>query len=153
MRGLLKNMKIVIASDHAGFETKQKIIAKYKDIHTFLDYGPTTDERTDYPDYADKVATHVTQNLNSDEIGVLVCGSGQGMCMRANKYPHIRAALCWDEESTKLSRAHNDANVLCIGGRLLDFNLICRMIDTFILTKFEGGRHADRVKKIGIATK
>lgn len=144
-------MKIAIASDHAGFETKQKIIAKYKDRLEFVDFGPATDERTDYPDYADKVAAHVSSG--SGIIGLLVCGSGQGMCMRANKYPLIRAALCWNEESAQLSRAHNDANVLCVGGRLLEFDNICKMIDVFLKTPFEGGRHAERVKKINVPAK
>lgn len=141
-------MKIVIASDHAGFETKQKIIETFKSVHEFTDFGPLTDERTDYPDFADKVASHVSAHV--DTIGILVCGSGQGMCMRANKYPLIRAALCWDEESTKLARAHNNANVLCVGGRLLPFETIQKMIDVFISAPFEGGRHADRVKKINL---
>lgn len=139
-------MKIAIASDHAGFETKQKILEKFKTTHEFIDFGPSSDERTDYPDYADKIAAHVS--ANSDAIGFLICGSGQGMCMRANKYPVIRAALCWDEESTKLSRAHNDANILCVGGRLIDFEKICKMITVFLTTPFEGGRHTDRIKKI-----
>lgn len=139
-------MKIVIASDHAGFETKQKIINTFKNKFEVVDFGPLTDERTDYPDYADKVATHIARHAG--EIGILVCGSGQGMAMRANKYPQIRAALCWSEESAQLSRAHNDANILCLGGRLLDFDLICKIISTFMSTPFEGGRHADRVKKI-----
>jgi ribose 5-phosphate isomerase B len=140
-------MKILIASDHAGFETKQKVIAKYKQQFTFVDMGPSTDERTDYPDFADKVVRELLKNP-SDTFGVLICGSGQGMAMRANKYQDIRAALCWNGESAKLSRAHNDANILCLGGRLLDFATLCEAFESFVGATFEGGRHADRVKKV-----
>lgn len=141
-------MRIVIASDHAGFETKQKIIETYKNKHIIVDLGPTNDSRTDYPDHADAVAQCISAQNESLDIGILVCGSGQGMCMRANKYLKIRAALCWDQESSRLARAHNDANILCLGGRLLNFQTVCNVIDTFLLTPFEGGRHLDRVKKI-----
>jgi ribose 5-phosphate isomerase B len=144
-------MKIVIASDHAGYETKQKIIETFKNKFEFVDYGPNNEERTDYPDYADKVAQYVARG--SGDLGILVCGSGQGMAMRANKYPQIRAALCWDEESAQLSRAHNDANVLCVGGRLLKLELVYKIITMFFATPFEGGRHADRVKKIAAIVK
>lgn len=141
-------MKIAIASDHAGFEVKQKIIDKYKTTNAFLDLGPASDERTDYPDHADSVAKYISKSNDSKEIGILICGSGQGMAMRANRYPQIRAALCWSEESAQLARAHNNANILCLGGRLLSFDLICKIIDAFLATPFEGGRHADRVQKI-----
>lgn len=144
-------MKIVIASDHAGFETKQKVLENFKNKFELVDFGPSTDERTDYPDYADKVASHVARG--SGDIGILICGSGQGMAMRANKYPQIRAALCWSEETAQLARAHNDANILCLGGRVLDFALICKIIDAFLAATFEGGRHADRVKKIALPLK
>lgn len=144
-------MKIVIASDHAGYETKQKIIETFKNKFEIVDFGPNNDERTDYPDYADKVAQHVARG--SGDIGILVCGSGQGMAMRANKYPQIRAALCWSEESAQLSRAHNDANILCLGGRLLQLELLYKIITAFLATSFEGGRHADRVKKIAAIVK
>lgn len=139
-------MSIVIASDHAGFEAKQKIISSLKDQHPLLDLGPFSEDRTDYPDYADKVAQHLYKNPK--DVGILVCGSGQGMAMRANKYSHIRAALCWSEESAQLARAHNDANVLCLGGRLLDLQTVLKAVQMFLNTPFEGGRHAQRLEKL-----
>lgn len=139
-------MSIVIASDHAGFEAKQKILISFKDQHSLLDLGPFSEDRTDYPDYADKLAQHLYKN--PQDIGILVCGSGQGMAMRANKYTHIRAALCWSEESAQLARAHNDANVLCLGGRLLDEQTVLKVVQVFLNTPFEGGRHALRLEKL-----
>lgn len=139
-------MKIYIAADHAGFELKQNLINHFKQKFNFIDLGPQTTDRVDYPDFANLVA----ENLKKDPqaMGILICGSGQGMAMRANKYSHIRAALCWDKESCMLSRQHNDANVLCLGSRLLPMGTVYEIMDTFFATEFEGGRHADRVNKI-----
>ncbi len=139
-------MKIYIASDHAGFLTKQKVVEFLKKQNDVVDIGPQNEDRTDYPDYADKVVLELKKD--SSAMGILVCGSGQGMAMRANKYSFIRAALCWNEESAKLSRAHNDANVLCLGARLLPENELFSAIKAFLATTFEGGRHADRVQKL-----
>lgn len=145
-------MKIFIASDHAGFAMKQKVVNflenNFSNTHSFevFDLGPQSEERTDYPDHADKVIFEIKKNPMS--IGVLLCGSGQGMAMRANKYAFIRAALCWNEESAQLARAHNDANVLCLGARLLPENDLFAALKAFVSTPFEGGRHADRVKKL-----
>lgn len=146
-------MKAFIASDHAGFETKEKIIAfakKNLDIE-FKDLGTKKPERVDYPDFASKLSESLIDEPG--HLGVLVCGSGQGMAMRANKYKHVRAALCWSEDSAKLSREHNDANVLCIGARLTQDEEIYKILTTFFSTDFEGGRHADRVAKITNSTK
>jgi len=143
-------MKILIASDHAGFELKQKFVERYKKmgqgLYEIVDLGPATNDRTDYPDYADKLV--IAGRSEKNVMGVLICGSGQGMAIRANKYPEIRAALCWNEESAKLSRQHNDANVLCLGSRLVEEAMAFRIFELFTTTPFEGGRHADRVKKI-----
>ena len=145
-------MKIFIASDHAGFAIKQKVVdflgKEFLKNHQYevVDLGPQNEDRTDYPDYADKVIAEVKKD--STAVGVLLCGSGQGMAMRANKYSFVRAALCWNEESAQLSRAHNDANVLCLGARLLPESDLFAALKAFLKTPFEGGRHADRVKKL-----
>ena len=136
---------IYIASDHAGFELKTYILQNRKDL-PWIDLGPTSDARVDYPDFADALAAR----MSDKDIGVLICGSGQGMAMRANRYPKIRAALCYNSESTQLSRQHNDANVLCLGARLIPKDLALSIFDTFLHTPFEGGRHFDRVKKLGL---
>lgn len=139
-------MKIFIASDHAGYKLKEKVISKLKSSYLLEDQGPHNSSRVDYPDSADKVCKKVLKETES--VGILICGSGQGMSMRANKYKNIRAALCWSEESVKLARLHNDANVLCIGARLLEEDLIFKIIDLFLNTKFEGGRHLKRTQKL-----
>lgn len=149
-------MKIFIASDHAGYERKQKIIQSLKtnydkklEVH---DEGPFSAESVDYPDFANRVCHHFKQEHSHlsmpVKFGILICGSGQGMCMRANKYPSVRAALCWSQESAKLAREHNDANVLCLGARLVDEDLSLQIVQTFISTPFAGGRHSQRVVKL-----
>lgn len=139
--------KIYIASDHAGFEIKQKIIEHFEAQKVaYADLGPKDDDRVDYPDYANQVCQKLKDDGNS--LGLLICGSGQGMAMRANKFSHIRAALCWTSESAMLARQHNDANVLCVGSRLLDEATVFSIIDVFFNEKFEGGRHQKRVTKI-----
>lgn len=140
-------MKILIASDHAGFELKNKIIKKLK--YDWQDLGPQSEDRVDYPDYADRLA----HKIKPGQFGVLICGSGQGMSMRANKFSHIRAALCWSPESSELARRHNDANVICLGSRLLTEESIYEILNTFLKSPFDGGRHADRVKKISLSSK
>ncbi len=147
-------MKIYIASDHAGFELKQKFVERFSKMghgkYEIHDLGPATDARTDYPDHANNVVKAV--QAGGHVMGVLICGSGQGMAMRANKFSAIRAALCWNEESAALSRQHNDANVLCLGSRLVSEEMAYRVFEIFTTTAFEGGRHADRVKKISLPT-
>ena len=143
MKNVFENKKILIASDHGGFELKEKIIAKYPELE-FEDLGPNNTDSVDYPDYAHDL----TEKL-SGGCGVLICGSGQGMSMTANKKINIRAALCWNIEVSKLSRLHNNANVLCLGARVTEHNLCFEIFETFLSTKFEGGRHINRINKIG----
>ena len=140
--------KISIASDHAGFEMKKNIM-KYLEKNGFslIDRGPSSSESVDYPDFAKKVCKDLLdQNVDR---GILVCGSGQGMAMVANKHKGIRAALCNSEEMTELARAHNDANILTLGARFVDESLALSCVEKFISTSFEGDRHIQRVKKIG----
>jgi ribose 5-phosphate isomerase B len=139
-------MKIYIASDHAGFQLKQELKQMHPEIE-WMDLGPASEDRVDYPDYAEKLA--VTLKASPNHKGVLICGSGQGMAIKANRYPHIRAALCWNEEIAILSRGHNDANVLCLGSRHTEPELAADILTAFINAEFEGGRHSDRVKKLG----
>ena len=139
--------KIFISSDHAGYKLKESIklyLDKKKIIYN--DLGPNNDSRVDYPDYAHKVAKKVKININ--HVGILVCGSGMGMNIAANKHKNIRAAQCFNLKSTKLSRLHNDANIITLGSRLLSKNNALKCVSTFISTKFEGGRHLKRIKKI-----
>ena len=144
----LINLKtIFISSDHAGFKLKE-IIKNYlidKKIK-FQDLGPNDDSRVDYPDYAHKVARKV--KLNKSNVGILVCGSGTGMNIAANKHKNIRAAQCFNLKSTKLSRLHNDANIITLGSRLLKKKTALSCVSVFLNTKFEGGRHLKRIKKI-----
>ena len=140
-------MKIPIASDHAGFEAKTKIISKLQEMgYKVEDFGPFTDERVDYPDYAVKVSEAV--NNGHQPIGILICGSGQGMCMTANKFENVRAALVYDAEVASLTRQHNDANIICLPSRFVDYALAQDMAQVFLETDFEGGRHQKRVDKI-----
>ena len=138
---------IFISSDHAGFKLKETIknYLKNKNIK-FQDLGPNTNSRVDYPDYAHKVARKV--KLNKSNVGILVCGSGTGMNIAANKHKNIRAAQCFNLKSTKLSRLHNDANIITLGSRLITKKNALKFISVFLNTKFDGGRHLKRVKKI-----
>ena len=139
--------KIFISSDHAGFKLKEflKIYLKKTSIN-FKDLGPTDETRVDYPDFAHKVAKNVKKSKNN--IGILICGSGTGMNMAANKHKNIRAAQCFNVKSTKLSRLHNDANIITLGSRLLTKKIALDCVSAFLKTKFEGGRHLKRIKKI-----
>ena len=137
--------EILIASDHAGFELKNQIVSSLKDI-SWKDVGPHSNASVDYPDFADQIGSFIQHNPN--EKAVLICGSGQGMCMRANKYPNVRAALVYNAEIAQLSREHNDANVLCLGARFMDFDQAQKIIKLFFETPFAGGRHQLRVDKI-----
>jgi ribose 5-phosphate isomerase B len=139
--------KIFISSDHAGFKLKEEIksyLSKKK--ISFQDMGPFNDDRVDYPDYAHKVARKV--KTNKSNVGILVCGSGMGMNIAANRHRNIRAAQCFNLKSTKLSRLHNDANIITLGSRLLSKKLALTCVIAFLNTKFEGGRHLKRIKKI-----
>ncbi len=138
---------LLLASDHAGFELKQRIKQSLQAQGVpFEDLGPDSSESVDYPDYARKVAAAISKG--EAERGVLVCGSGQGMAMTANRYQGVRAALPWSEETARLSREHNDANVLALGGRVLTTETALRILDVWLSTPFAGGRHQARVKKI-----
>ena len=139
--------KIYISSDHAGFKLKEAIkdyLSKKK--INFQDLGPNNNDRVDYPDFAHKVARKV--KTNKKNVGILVCGSGMGMSIAANRHKNIRAAQCFNLKSTKLSRLHNDANVITLGSRLLSKKNALNCISVFLNTKFEGGRHKKRIRKI-----
>lgn len=139
-------MKITIGCDHAGVEYKSKIVEFLeKEGHQVLDVGTHGTESVDYPDYAHKVAEEVLAGAN---FGVLICGSGNGVSMAANKHKGIRAALCWSEEITKLARQHNDANIISIPARFMSLEKSILIIKTFLTEPFEGGRHQRRVQKI-----
>lgn len=140
-------MKIGIASDHAGFDMKEVVKAYLieKGIEV-QDFGTHSADSTDYPDYAHPLSQAV--NNHELEQGILVCGSGQGVCMTANKYPEVRAALVWTAELAGLTRQHNDANVMCLPGRFIEPEVARAAVDAFLGTDFEGGRHERRVKKI-----
>ena len=139
--------KIFLSSDHAGFKLKEfiKIHLDKKKI-SYTDLGPFNSDRVDYPDYAHKVAKKVKTNIK--HIGILVCGSGMGMNIAANRHKNIRAAQCFNLKSTKLSRLHNDANIITLGSRLLTKKNALNCVSIFLDTKFEGGRHIKRINKI-----
>ena len=143
----IKINNIVMASDHAGFKLKEDIknflLKKRKKV---LDLGTNNTNSVDYPDFAHRLSKKIKKN--SKQLGILVCGSGIGMDMTANKHKNIRAALCYSVKSARLSRLHNNANVIAIGSRLTSRNVALKCVSTFIETKFEGGRHLRRVKKI-----
>ena len=135
--------KIFIASDHAGYKLKSSIIKKLRKI---TDLGPNSEDSVDYPEFAKKLSKKVASNKGS--FGILICGSGMGMAMAANKTKNIRAALCYSAKNTKLSRLHNNANIITLGERLIDKNKAFSLIKIFLSTKFEGGRHLRRIKKM-----
>ncbi len=136
-----------IASDHAGFDLKEDIKNHLinKKISIF-DIGPYKNESVDYPDYAKKLANRIKSKKS--DVGILVCGSGTGMAISANKIKKIRAAVCYNYRSTRLSRQHNNANIIALGSRLTKKKLSLKLVEIFLKTKFEGGRHLRRVKKI-----
>ncbi len=137
---------IIIASDHAGFLMKEKIkIFLNKSKIKSLDLGTFSEERVDYPDYAKKLALSVKKKSS---FGILICGSGIGVSIAANRFKKIRAAVCYNQISASLARKHNNANVLCLGARLISLKNVQKIVYTFISTKFEGGRHINRVKKL-----
>ena len=139
--------KLYIASDHAGFALKEFVKEKLSKKIKFDDQGPHSDEiSVNYPDFAHKLCKKVSKN--SSNMGILICGSGMGMAMAANRHKKIRAALCYSVKNTKLSRLHNNSNVITLGARLINKNTAMKCINTFLKTKFEGGRHLKRVKKI-----
>jgi ribose 5-phosphate isomerase B len=140
-------VKIILASDHAGLELRQELVAGLRERGVaFDDVGPTSRDSVDYPDFATKVARAVAGGQYT--LGVLVCGTGIGMSIVANKYRGVRAALCTTEFEARMARAHNDANVLCLGQRVVGAGVARSILEAFLATPFEGGRHEKRVQKI-----
>ena len=140
-------MKVIVGSDHAGFAHKCKIVRLLEELgHDVVDVGTTNEESVDYPDFAVKVAESVARG-DSDR-GILVCATGIGMSIAANRIKGVRAALCYSEEVAELSRRHNDSNVMCLGGRFMPWESVSRMVRKWMQTPFEGGRHARRVCKL-----
>ncbi|SDK71342.1 ribose 5-phosphate isomerase B [Catalinimonas alkaloidigena] len=139
--------KIAIGADHAGFALKEKVVALLNERHLeVVDKGTYSEDSVDYPDFAHPVASAVEDG--AVELGVLICGTGNGVAIAANKHQGIRAALCWTSEIAALTRQHNDANVLCIPARFVSEATALEMVQTFLDTAFEGGRHARRIGKI-----
>ncbi len=140
-------MKIVIGNDHAGTDYKNNLVALLTSIgHEVHNYGTDHNSSVDYPDHVHPVAQDVDQK--KADLGVLICGSGNGVCMTANKYQNVRAALCWTAEIAALARGHNDANIICIPARYVSLDEAKTMLEKFITEPFEGGRHQNRVNKI-----
>ena len=138
--------KIYIASDHAGFKLKSYILSKFANKKKIIDLGPKSNISVDYPDYAKKLSKKIGSDKGN--LGILICGSGMGMAITANKIKNVRAALCYSNKNTKLSRLHNNANIITLGERLISKNKAINLIKIFLRTKFEGGRHLRRIKKM-----
>ena len=139
--------KLYISSDHAGYKLKEQIKKKFKNKYNFQDLGTNNSKvSVNYPDYAHKLCKKIVNNTKN--IGILICGSGMGMSMAANRHKKIRAAVCYSVKNTKLSRLHNNANIITLGARLIKKNMAFKCIDVFIKTKFEGGRHKKRISRI-----
>jgi ribose 5-phosphate isomerase B len=138
-------MKIAIGSDHAGYAYKE-MLRSYLSDYDLTDFGTYSADSVDYPDFAHPVA----ESVEREEVtfGILVCGSANGVAITANKHPGIRAAICWEPEIASLARMHNNANIICIPARFVTESLAKKMVDTFLNTAFEGGRHQTRVEKI-----
>ncbi len=146
----MKRMTIAIGCDHAGFELKKHVIVFLeKEDYNILDMGTYSDDSVDYPDFAHPVANAVEEN--KADFGILICGSGNGVAITANKHAGIRAALCWTTELASLARKHNDANILSLPSRFVSVSEGIEMVKTFLSTEFEGGRHSKRVDKINCA--
>lgn len=140
-------LTIAIGGDHAGYQYKKDIINQLQGLgHSVKDFGPGSEASVDYPDHVHPLAVAVERK--EADFGILVCGSGNGVAITANKHAHIRAALCWNPELAQLARSHNDANVLCIPARFVSEEITHEMVQTFLAAPFEGGRHQNRVNKI-----
>ena len=140
-------MKIAIGGDHAGFAYKQRLITFLQSAgHDVLDFGPGSEASVDYPDHVHPLAQAVEKGEAT--LGILICGSGNGVAMAANKHQGIRAAICWNKDLAAVARQHNDANVICLGARFLAYEYAEGIVQTFLTTNFEGGRHQTRVDKI-----
>lgn len=144
----MAEIKLWVGCDHAGFTLKQDLMRKFPQFE-WHDQGTFNEDSVDYPDFAQKVVDALkSETQRENTFGVLICGSGQGMVMKANRSPWIRAALCWNEEVARLARAHNNANVLCLASRLIDTAINEKILAAFVSSPFEGGRHQRRVDKI-----
>lgn len=142
-------MRVPIASDHAGYKLKYYLIEKISGTEIELDdFGTDSEESVDYPDYIHPLASAV--NDGRYEMGIIICGSGQGAAMVANKYPGVRAALCWNVEQARMSRLHNNANIIALPGRYIEFDTAVEAVKVFLSTSFEAGRHVKRVEKIAV---
>lgn len=141
-------MKVIIASDHAGFELKEKIINQFKVDFEWVNNGTFSSKSVDYPDFAHPLADKVSKG--EFEYGILICGTGNGIGMTANKHANVRAALCWKKEIAELARQHNNANILVLPARFISDEDAFAVVKTFFSTAFEGGRHQRRVEKINI---
>ncbi|WP_353181305.1 ribose 5-phosphate isomerase B [Parapedobacter lycopersici] len=144
---MTKVKTVAIGGDHAGFDYKTQLVQHLEKAgYTVSDFGTASADSVDYPDFAHPVATAV--ETGTSELGVLICGSANGVAITANKHQGIRAAICWQEELATLARQHNDANIVCIPARFIDIELAKSIVDLFLSTDFEGGRHSNRVRKI-----
>jgi len=139
-------MNISIGNDHAGVDYKNYIIENINDKHNIKNHGTDAESSVDYPDFAHPVSSNVDNQIS--DIGILICGSGNGVAMTANKYKNVRAALCWNEELAVLAKQHNNANIVCIPARFISKEEALQIVKSFIQTGFEGGRHERRVNKI-----
>jgi len=143
----MKNLKIAIGADHAGFELKTKVIQWLEpNVKMLKNLGTDSEESVDYPDFAHAVAGEVEKGYY--DLGILICGSGIGVDMTANKHQGIRSALCWKKEISKLAKSHNNANVICLPGRFITIEEAIEILSTFFNTEYEGGRHDRRIEKI-----
>lgn len=141
-------MKIIIASDHAGYEMKESIIRHFANEFEWENMGTYSSESVDYPDFAHPLAEKISNGEN--KYGILICGTGNGIGMTANKHANVRAALCWNVDIAALARQHNDANILVLPARFINEEDAFKVVETFFSTEFEGGRHQRRVEKINI---
>jgi len=139
-------IKIGIAADHAGVVLKEKIKDFLKLNYDLEDYGTNSEESVDYPDFAHPLANSIADKYN--EFGIIICGSGNGVCMTVNKHKDVRGALCWNKEIASLARKHNNANILCLPARFITEEIAIEIVNEFLVTNFEGGRHQKRVDKI-----
>lgn len=142
----MSKLNIAIANDHAGTALKFKLIEVFESKFNFINFGTDKVDSVDYPDFVHPLATSV--ETSQSEFGILICGSGNGVCMTANKHKNIRAALCWTKEICELARQHNNANVVCIPARFVSESEAIEIVTAFLNTEFEGGRHQNRVEKI-----
>ncbi len=141
-------MKVFIASDHAGYELKEKIKTQFSNLFQFEDVGTHSADSVDYPDFAHPLSEQVSKDPN--QFGILICGTGNGMTMTANKHQNVRAGLCWSAEIAALARQHNNANILVLPARFISEETAFSIVDTFFKTDFEGGRHQRRIEKINL---